>query len=179
MRSRRLTATTTRKRLTSRRTACTHPRRRLPPGHLRLDHRRRRGLAREEWVRGPRGGRWRGSGRGDVLDSALAASDGYLDRLLAAAKAKGLQVDSDIFRFAELCSRARGGRRFDVTAERRSGVGTTARSPSRRGPIPPRTTSPRPQPRRMRGTGYVARRTPGSPPRSSDRVSWSRTTGRV
>ena len=55
----------------------------------------------------------------DVLDSALAASDGYLDRLLAAAKAKGLRVDSDIFRFAELCSRARGGRRFDVTAERR------------------------------------------------------------
>ena len=53
------------------------------------------------------------------LDSALAASDGYLDRLLAAAKAKGLRVDSDIFRFAELCSRARGGRRFDVTAERR------------------------------------------------------------
>ena len=55
----------------------------------------------------------------DVLDSALAASDGYLDRLLAAAKAKGLRVDSDIFRFAELCSRAQGGRRFDVTAERR------------------------------------------------------------
>ena len=55
----------------------------------------------------------------DVLDSALTASDGYLDRLLAAAKAKGLRVDSDIFRFAELCSRARGGRRFDVTAERR------------------------------------------------------------
>ena len=55
----------------------------------------------------------------DVLDSALAASDGYLDRLLAAAKAKGLRVDSEIFRFAELCSRAQGGRSFDVTAERR------------------------------------------------------------
>ena len=68
----------------------------------------------------------------DVIDSALDASEGYLRRLTAAAKGKGLRVDSDIFRFAEVCSRAKGGRRFDVTAERRrSGAGDTITLPPR------------------------------------------------
>ena len=57
----------------------------------------------------------------DVLDEAAATSEAYLDALLDRCRARGIDPGCDIFRFAEVCGRARGGRRFDVTAERRRG----------------------------------------------------------
>ena len=57
----------------------------------------------------------------DVLDEAAATSEAYLDALLRRCRARGIDPGRDIFRFAEVCGRARGGRRFDVTAERRRG----------------------------------------------------------
>ena len=57
----------------------------------------------------------------DVLDEAAATSEAYLDALLLRCRSRGIDPGRDIFRFAEVCGRARGGRRFDVTAERRRG----------------------------------------------------------
>ena len=57
----------------------------------------------------------------DVLVEAAATSEAYLDALLRRCRARGIDPGRDIFRFAEVCGRARGGRRFDVTAERRRG----------------------------------------------------------
>jgi hypothetical protein len=52
----------------------------------------------------------------EVLDRAERASGAYLDQLLAGVTRRGFDAEEDIFRFAEVCSRARAGRRYDVTA---------------------------------------------------------------
>ncbi|CAL53283.1 Nicotinamide N-methyltransferase-like [Ostreococcus tauri] len=51
----------------------------------------------------------------DVLEECRRASDTHLNELLSRVEAQGLNPRLDIFRFAEICSRARGGMRYDYT----------------------------------------------------------------
>ena len=58
--------------------------------------------------------------RFETLRLAEISTDLYLRRLTDRARCLGIDPETDIFRFSEICARARGGRRFDVTAERRA-----------------------------------------------------------
>ena len=77
-------------------------------------------------------------GGGGIVPDELAArakdaSATYLHELLAngVRDRRGLDPCADIFRYAEVCSRARGGRRYDVTAERRrAGAAGEGRGPA-------------------------------------------------
>mmetsp|Transcript_11366 Transcript_11366/g.44172 ORF Transcript_11366/g.44172 Transcript_11366/m.44172 type:complete len:207 (+) Transcript_11366:545-1165(+) len=168
---------------TSHRTACTHPRRRLPPGHpppRPSPPRRTRSRGMDSW-----------SSRRKMapVSSLRCASTPRWPRVTATWTDSWRRRRRRAFGWiptssgSRSCAAALGGGVDSTSPPSEGGAGTAvrsptaARSPSHRGPIPPRTTSRRPRPRRMRGTGYVAWRTLGSLPRSSDRVSWSRTTG--
>ena len=58
-----------------------------------------------------------------ALDQAFQATGEWLETLVGRCRAMGIDPEEDIFRFAEVCSRAKGGKRFDITAERRRGSG--------------------------------------------------------
>ena len=60
--------------------------------------------------------------RFETLRLAEISTDLYLSRLTDRARCLGIDPETDIFRFSEICARARGGRRFDVTDERRAGT---------------------------------------------------------
>ena len=51
----------------------------------------------------------------DVLEECACAGESHLNELLARVVERGLDPSVDIFRFAEICSRARGGKRYDYT----------------------------------------------------------------
>ena len=50
-----------------------------------------------------------------ALRECAEASDAHLNELLARVGERGVDATTDIFRFAEICSRARGGLRYDFT----------------------------------------------------------------
>lgn len=83
-----------------------------------------------------RGGAGDGLVRGETLRSAEASTDLYLRRLTDRARCLGIDPETDIFRFSEICARARGGRRFDVTAQisEADGDASATRVPPRKGP---------------------------------------------
>ena len=58
-----------------------------------------------------------------------ASTDLYLRRLTDRARCLGIDPETDIFRFSEICARARGGRRFDVTAQISEADGGRLRDP--------------------------------------------------
>ena len=51
----------------------------------------------------------------DTLAECARANDEHLDELLARAETRGVDSRRDIFRYAEICSRARCGLRYDFT----------------------------------------------------------------
>jgi len=51
----------------------------------------------------------------DVLNECASTGEAHLNELLARVVERGLNPSVDIFRFAEICSRARGGKRYDHT----------------------------------------------------------------
>ena len=83
-----------------------------------------------------RGGAGDGLVRGETLRSAEASTDLYLRRLTDRARCLGIDPETDIFRFSEICARARSGRRFDVTAQisEADGDASATRVPPRKGP---------------------------------------------
>ena len=84
-----------------------------------------------------RGGAGDGLVRGETLRFAETATDLYLRRLTDRARCLGIDPETDIFRFSEICARARGGRRFDVTAQTAlsgSEEGSATRVPPLKGP---------------------------------------------
>ena len=84
-----------------------------------------------------RGGAGDGLVRGETLRSAETSTDLYLRRLTDRARCLGIDPETDIFRFSEICARARGGRRFDLTARMslfRSEDGSATRVPPLKGP---------------------------------------------
>ena len=50
-----------------------------------------------------------------ALRECAEASDAHLNELLARVANRGVDATTDIFRFSEICSRARGGLRYDFT----------------------------------------------------------------
>lgn len=51
----------------------------------------------------------------DALSECASTGEAHLNELLARVVERGLNPSVDIFRFAEICSRARGGKRYDHT----------------------------------------------------------------